>query len=526
VEGAVRDPDDTDVLTEPEPPSGASEPSDAVDRPSTREGLRTDRFLWLIVAGAALLRFWRLGSQKLWYDEFITTRTVQARLVDLLGEVKWREGSPPLYFFLEWAWIRIFGRGDAALRSSSAVVGTLTVVAVYALLVELRQTRRVARIGAAIVAVQPMLIWYSQEARAYALFALLTTLTVLFLVRALHRGRPIDYLLWSLVAAATFATHYFAMFLLVPQGLWLLRTFWPERRWRDAAFAFVPVTLVGLPLLKMASDQRSEQQDWIADFSLSHRVGEGGRQFMLGPGVPADFLLLLALVPIAYAAFVLVRSPDRSERGTALAMVSITVVAFVLSMIATPDYYLGRNIIGGIVLLSVPIALGLGAKRARFGMIAAIALCAVWLVASVWVTVDSDLHKPDWEQVADVLDREMPDNSVVVFANSGYLAMPMQRYGLSDAEIVGRKQRVTVQEIAVVFYVAEPGRCGRWAGLRCEIFLFPNFPEELKGQFGFSGVLHVGGLQINRYRSQEPVRLKTDQLVDNPRSALVYRYDR
>jgi mannosyltransferase len=529
VEGAVRDPDDVDVLTQPEAEPGAPDPSATVDHPTTRGAVRSDRFLWLIVAGAALLRFWRIGHQKIWYDELVTTSVVQVRLTDVFRMVHWYEGSPPLYFYLEWGWIRVFGRGDAALRSSSALMGTLTVVVVYALLIELRQTRRVARIGAALVAVQPMLIWYSQEARAYAMFALLASLTVLCLVRALHRERPIDYLLWSLAAAAAFGTHYFAAFLLAPQALWLLRTFWPGRRWRDAAFAFVPVALVGLPLLWLASDQQGEKQDWINDFPLTHRLTEGGRQFMLGPGEPAELLWVLALVPIAYASYVLFRSPDRAEKTIALAMVGIMVTAMVLSLVATPDYYLGRNVIGGLVLLAVPIALGLGSTRARAGTVAAVALCGVWLVASVWVTADDDLHKPDWEAVAHFLDREMADDSVVVFASNGYLALPLRRYGLADAEFVGRKQTIRVQELNVVFFVAEPAepsRCGRWAGRLCEIFLFPQFPDELKGQFGLSELLRVNGFQINRYRSKEPVRLQTDQLVANPRDALVLQYDR
>src|SRR4051812_49976841 len=88
-----------------------------------------------IVAGltllAALLRFWQIGDQSYWYDEALTVDLVRASFGDMLAGVHGHEATPPLYFALAWAWTRVFGDGEAALRSLSAVAGTAVVPLAY-----------------------------------------------------------------------------------------------------------------------------------------------------------------------------------------------------------------------------------------------------------------------------------------------------------------------------------------------------------------------------------------------------------
>ena len=68
-----------------------------------------------------------------------------------------------------------------------------------------------------------MLLWYSQEARAYALLALLCALSLLYFVRALRRGEPrATSSLWGVASALALATHYFAVFPIVAEAVWLL----------------------------------------------------------------------------------------------------------------------------------------------------------------------------------------------------------------------------------------------------------------------------------------------------------------
>ena len=81
-----------------------------------------------------------------------------------------------LYYGLAWLWTRLFGTGEVGIRSLSALAGTATIVVVYLAGRELL-SRRAGLIAAAIVAVSPAMIWFSQDARAYALVFLLVSLS-------------------------------------------------------------------------------------------------------------------------------------------------------------------------------------------------------------------------------------------------------------------------------------------------------------------------------------------------------------
>lgn len=136
-----------------------------------REGL----WLGLLLVVALALRLFRLGQADLWWDEALAIWAVRKGLV---GATVWTAGDvhPPLYFWALWAWVRLFGESPFAMRSLSVVIGTLTVWATYGLG---RQVggRHVGLLAAALTAVAPLAVWWSQEMRMYALAGLLCTLS-------------------------------------------------------------------------------------------------------------------------------------------------------------------------------------------------------------------------------------------------------------------------------------------------------------------------------------------------------------
>ena len=114
---------------------------------------------------AAVLRFARISHQGFWFDEANTAQLVHLSLGKMIGLVPQTQLEPPWYFAAAWVWARIFGFGEAGLRSLSAVAGVLTVPVMYATGAKLI-SRRAGLIVAALTATSPILIWYSQEARS------------------------------------------------------------------------------------------------------------------------------------------------------------------------------------------------------------------------------------------------------------------------------------------------------------------------------------------------------------------------
>ncbi len=133
-----------------------------------------------------------------------------------MDAVGFSESTPPLYYALAWVWAQAAGTGEFGLRSLSALAGVATVPVAYLIAVELRG-RRAGLMAAALVAVNPMLLWYAQEARAYSLLTLLCAVSLLYCARALRYGRRRDLTLWGVASALALATHYFALFLVVPE---------------------------------------------------------------------------------------------------------------------------------------------------------------------------------------------------------------------------------------------------------------------------------------------------------------------
>src|SRR3989440_3276267 len=178
-----------------------------------------------ITAGAAALRFSTLGVQSFWHDEAVTVgRVLHPALGATLKEIPSSEATPPLYYVLAWLWTKVFGHSEAGIRSLSALFGTATVPVAYAIGARLA-ARRAGLLAAMAVAVSPVLVWYSQEARAYGLLVLTSALTIWFFAGALQepdRRRWLGW--WAAAASLALLSHYFAAFVVVPEAAWLLWT--------------------------------------------------------------------------------------------------------------------------------------------------------------------------------------------------------------------------------------------------------------------------------------------------------------
>lgn len=133
--------------------------------------------LLLLVALAAGVRVYNLGGQSLWADEGNSAAMV-SRSFAQIAQGAANDIHPPLYYWLLRLWSGVFGAGEAALRSLSAVLGMLLVMAVFGLGARLFN-RATGLTAAFIAAIAPFQVYYSQEARMYILVVLEATVAVL-----------------------------------------------------------------------------------------------------------------------------------------------------------------------------------------------------------------------------------------------------------------------------------------------------------------------------------------------------------
>jgi len=142
--------------------------------------------LLAILLLASFLRFYRLDAQSFWNDEGNSARIAE-RPVDLILEGAEGDIHPPGYYLLLHAWRAAVGHSEFALRSLSVVAGLALVLFTYTLGRHLFDNTT-GLIAASLAALSPFAIYYSQEARMYALLAALSAASTYLLVAQIRKS--------------------------------------------------------------------------------------------------------------------------------------------------------------------------------------------------------------------------------------------------------------------------------------------------------------------------------------------------
>jgi uncharacterized membrane protein len=272
--------------------------------------------LWIGIG--AVLRFTELTAKPLWTDEFATIvfslgqsfqtiplsqvidtatllQPLQIQTIgtssDVVTHLMSESTHPPLYFLLTNLWLHLgFGMfpglyatdgwvSVAAARSLPALLGVLSIPAMFTLGWVATRSRWVAQVAAALMAVSPFGIALAQEARHYTfavlwVIASLTCFTIALRHLSTRSTLPIAIgLLWVVVNTLGMATHYFFALTLIAEGLTLLALwrFSPNRfstPQSPSVLALIWVALgtaagmlVWLPALQASRDREIAQ--WI-----------------------------------------------------------------------------------------------------------------------------------------------------------------------------------------------------------------------------------------------------------------------
>lgn len=150
-----------------------------------REATLTRRLLPVVVIVGLVLRSFRLGHQSLWTDEIVTFRSSVGTLYWVLTQRVVNSNIPPLYYAIVHFVLRI-GDGEAILRLPSVVFGIATLVLMYLVVARMLEART-ALTSTALLSISPFHVWYSQEARPYALLLFLSLLAFWMLQRLIEQ---------------------------------------------------------------------------------------------------------------------------------------------------------------------------------------------------------------------------------------------------------------------------------------------------------------------------------------------------
>ena len=221
-------------------------PRGPVDRPLP--SLLVGLALTAIVALGLALRLYRLDERSLWVDELQTYYVARVSPAELPGVLAFDFNMSLYYLLMRGLYPPVSASlEEAGLRWPSVLFSTLTIPVVFAA-GRIAHSSRAGLLAALIFAVHLFAIGQAQEARSYALFALLSAASWLCLLTYLRRRRPGQLVASVALAVTSLYASYYAVFSTAAQ-LAVLAWLLPAGKRRPLALAMLGHALGVLPII-------------------------------------------------------------------------------------------------------------------------------------------------------------------------------------------------------------------------------------------------------------------------------------
>ncbi len=398
-------------------------------------------------------RLIHLGARQLWLDEAFShyLATLSNWFASLVID-----NNPPLYYLILRGWVQIAGTTEFSLRFLSALSGALFVGAVIWAGSEIFN-RRVGLWSGFVAAFSPIHIYYSQEARGYALLDLFLILSLIFIWRAHAANRMRDWLFFGIAMSVALYLHYLAPLALLPMLLILFYNADHMRRMHCLATAasgflvFCPWLIWSFVLANRSNVGTSWIQDiWdrtpkLLAVPLSLEIFGLGSEAGLVPMwmhqyadliFPSVFRLTGILLLIGLAVLVALSKGDKAfgiaNVGMRKAWLAVLLLAPLLMLWLVswikPIYAIGRYDFLAYPAFPLLVGFALGKVHHSKGWVAAVLIAALLMIpigAKLYFYYNvPDLVKP--RVTAQFLDSEVRDGDVVVF--TGLRALPVLYY--------------------------------------------------------------------------------------------------
>ncbi len=258
----------------------------------------TALLLWALILGGALAvaaeRLWLLRDLPLWVDETWTGTIVSQPSWSAFVREAWLDPNAPLYYVVMRLWTEAAGLSNLALRIPSLVF--VAAAAALPLVWRVPELSREARATwAALIFLWVPSIIFSLDARSYALLLLVATAQAIAYVRLIEAPTLQRAALWSLLAALSILTHYFAGLLAGVQGLaFLYRHRGAALRTWPAALTFVPAFACLLYHLPRLLHWARPEIAWYG--KVTGATAWELPAFVMGPVVPLFLPLVVVLL--------------------------------------------------------------------------------------------------------------------------------------------------------------------------------------------------------------------------------------
>jgi uncharacterized membrane protein len=167
-----------------------------------------DLLAMVITILAAVLRLYHLDANSLWIDEIGQVWHARQGFSQALYAAKVHVAAMPLDYIITYL-VSMLGKSDFVVRLPAAVFGICSVLLTYWMGKRLFDPA-VGLCAAFLLAISPMHIFYSQEARFYSLFTCLSIIMVLLFEYARQWQSLGGWIIFAFAALAASYSHYYA----------------------------------------------------------------------------------------------------------------------------------------------------------------------------------------------------------------------------------------------------------------------------------------------------------------------------
>lgn len=399
--------------------------------------------IWVVMALGLVLRLINL-NQSLWLDEAINVMAVKNySLFDMVTRYAIADFHPPGWFIVLWTWGKVFGYSEVSMRLPSVIFGVLTIYLTY-LIGKKLVSRELGLLSALLLSINPLHIYYSQEARMYALAALAVAVNIVLLIRIVKREK-VNLIFLVLSNFSVLSSDYIAYFIFPAQLIFLLFLKKKEifRKWISALIAalvldilWLPVFLAQLDTGRVASANLPTWKFVVGGFDFK-TIPLTFVKFIIGRISLANKVIYAAvLLPVcSLFAYLLWRGQNNLnsfQKKLLIAWVVIPPFVATIISVVIPVYSYFR------VLFIIPAFVILTANGIlnfkRFKYIFLVVAILIEAFCSLVYLFNPAYQREDWRGLVSFLSRQ--EESIILFESSGMLP-PFDYYAKGSLDARG-----------------------------------------------------------------------------------------
>lgn len=414
--------------------------------------------IFLLLILALILRVTAL-NQSLWLDEAINVvAATQYSFFEMVTKYPIGDFHPPGYFALLWIWVKLGGIGEIWVRLPSVIFGVLTVGLVY-LLGKTFFGIRIALFGAFFMALAPLHVYYSQEARMYSLAAFSATLSFFFfwgLISKVNKWHILGYTVSSVLVLYS----DYMVYLIFPAQLAYLLLFQREK-FKNFLWPVTLSFLTLIPWLYIFPRQLFTGTSAASDLpGWANIVGGAGIKDLLLVPIKTFFgrisienkLLygvVVGIVGLIYG-YILIEGVRKLDKETKLLIcwiiIPLALSLFISFFIPVLSYFRMLYILPAIYLLLAKGVVAL-VLRALPGRLALSAIVVVSLISLGVYYTNPKFQREDWRGAVKDVESRLEMNDLVLLESNDIIS-PYLYYSKKIVKAAGGLEKVPAKSLS------------------------------------------------------------------------------